>query len=111
MSETELKVGLLQDLGAMIAREVELDELLGTFGRRVAGAMRAERATLWILDAATGELRSQVANLLEVSELRLPVGQGVAGFVAKNGTTVNIADATNDPRWNPEVDQKTGFRT
>ena len=62
MSEKEQRLELLLDLGAMIAREVELDDLLETFNRRVAGAMRAERATLWILDAATGELRSRITD-------------------------------------------------
>jgi Nif-specific regulatory protein len=111
VSEGELKLELLLDLGAMIAREVELDELLTTFGERVALAMRADRATLWLLDANTGDLRSRVANLPELDELRLKMGQGVAGYVAREGVAVNIRDATTDDRWNSEVDQRTGYQT
>ncbi len=111
VSEGERKLELLLDLGAMIAREVELDELLTVFGERVAEAMRADRATLWIVDAATGELRSRMANLPEFDELRIPVGRGVAGYVASTGETVNIHDAARDQRWAPEIDQRTGYRT
>ncbi|MCG8417428.1 MAG: sigma-54-dependent Fis family transcriptional regulator [Proteobacteria bacterium] len=111
MSEGELKHELLSDLGAMIAREVELDQLLTTFGLRVAQALQADRATLWLIDARTKEIRSQVANLPELRELRLPVGNGVAGYVAHTGEVVNIRDVASDRRWTPEVDQRTGYRT
>ncbi|WP_233104080.1 sigma-54-dependent Fis family transcriptional regulator [Haliangium ochraceum] len=111
MSEGELKQELLSDLGAMIAREVELDELLKTFGLRVAEALGADRATLWLVDARTGELRSRVANLLELDELRMPIGRGVAGYVAQRAEVVNIRDAASDQRWAPEIDQRTGYRT
>ncbi len=111
VSQGELKDELLSDLGAMIAREVELDELLKTFGLRVAEALGADRATLWLLDAHTEELRSRVANLPELDELRMPVGRGVVGYVAQHAEIVNIRDATSDLRWTPEIDQRTGYRT
>ena len=113
MSEGELKLELLLDLGAMMSREVELDELLESIGRRVAVAMHADRATIWLLDAATGELRSRVASTsaTQTAEIRLPVGRGVAGHVARSGQVTNIADVSTDPRWAPEVDQQTGYKT
>ncbi|MEM9492971.1 MAG: sigma 54-interacting transcriptional regulator, partial [Myxococcota bacterium] len=111
MSEGELKQELLADLGVMITREVDLDQLLTTFGERVAQAMRADRATLWMIDTVTREIRSRVANLPELDELRMPVGQGVAGYVAETGEAVNIRDVAGDERWAPEIDQRTGYRT
>jgi GAF domain-containing protein len=36
---------------------------------------------------------------------------GVAGYVATTGEKVNINDAYNDPRFNPEVDKSTSFTT
>ena len=54
---------LLADLGAMIAGEVELDDLLATFADRVARALGADRATLWLIDGATGEIRSRVVTV------------------------------------------------
>jgi signal transduction histidine kinase len=47
----------------------------------------------------------------EVVEIRLPVGKGLAGYVAKTGETINIPDAYNDARFNPEVDKRTGYHT
>ncbi len=111
MSEHGRKFELLADLGALIAREVELDALLAMFASRVATAMGADRATLWLVDAATGELRSGIANAPEVDELRLPAGRGLAGHVATTGVVVNLVDATTDPRWAPELDRRTGYQT
>ncbi|MCX7999901.1 MAG: GAF domain-containing protein, partial [Leptospiraceae bacterium] len=38
-------------------------------------------------------------------------GVGIAGYVAITRETVNITDAYNDPRFNPENDKRTGYKT
>jgi GAF domain-containing protein len=83
--ENDQRFELLADLGAMIAGEVELDDLLATFAARVARALGADRATLWLIDAASGDLRSRVATLPELPELRVPAGAGLVGHVAASG--------------------------
>ena len=110
MSEHEQRFELLADLGAMIAGEVELDDLLATFAARVAHALGADRATLWLIDAATGEIRSRVATLPELPELRLPPGRGVVGHVARTGELMNNRDVGADPRWDEAIAQRTGYR-
>ena len=77
MSQHEQRFELLADLGAMIAGEALLDDLLVTLAQRIAHALGAQRATLWLIDSASGEIRSRVATLPELSELRVPVGHGV----------------------------------
>jgi signal transduction histidine kinase len=44
-------------------------------------------------------------------EIRLPIGKGIAGYVAATGETVNIPDAYADARFNPEIDRASGYRT
>jgi Nif-specific regulatory protein len=112
MSEHEQRFELLADLGAMIGGEVELDDMLATFADRVARALGADRATLWLIDSETGEIRSQVATLPELPELRVPPGHGVVGYVVATGEIVNIRDTGSDPRWGGEaIAQRTGYRT
>ena len=111
MSEHEQRFELLADLGAMIAGEVELDDLLATFADRVARALGADRATLWVIDGATGDIRTRVATLPEVPELRVPMGQGVVGHVAATGELVNSRDLAHDPRWAETIAQKIGYHT
>ncbi len=108
----EQRFELLADLGAMIAGEVELDDMLATFAARVARALGADRATLWLIDGASGEIRSRVATLPELPELVVPPGHGVVGHVVETGELVNIRDAESDPRWGGgALAQQIGYRT
>jgi len=110
--QNDQRFELLADLGAMIAGEVELDDLLGTFATRVARALGADRATLWLIDAASGDLRSRVATLPELPELRVPAGAGLVGHVAATGELINVRDASSDPRWGGEqLAQQIGYHT
>jgi cAMP and cAMP-inhibited cGMP 3',5'-cyclic phosphodiesterase 10 len=45
------------------------------------------------------------------TKIRFGKERGIAGLVARTGVAVNIKDAYNDPRFNKEIDQKTGFTT
>lgn len=44
-------------------------------------------------------------------EIIIPFGVGIAGTVAQTKNIVNIKNAYDDPRFNSEIDQKTGYRT
>jgi hypothetical protein len=57
------RLSLLVDLASLLAREVELDALLGTACERLAQAMHADRATIWLVDAEQGDLVTRVALL------------------------------------------------
>ncbi len=94
-----------------VASELEIDRLLQAIVEQTSEAMNAERCTLFLIDPKTGELWSKVAQGAEVKEIRVPRGKGIAGHVALSGDTVNIPDAYADPRFNPEVDKRTGYRT
>ncbi|MBT8059673.1 MAG: ATP-binding cassette domain-containing protein [Gammaproteobacteria bacterium] len=87
-----------------------LDQGLVAFTSKLAGLLHAERSSLFLVDG--DELVLKVAdNLDEIGEIRIPVGSGIAGAAAMSGETIRIDDAYADPRFNREVDKKTGYRT
>lgn len=89
-----------------------LKQGLESFTKKTGKLLAAERASLFLVDHATGELVMRVAeDLPENAEVRFPIGQGIAGTVASTGETIRVEDAYEDPRFNPEVDRQTGFRT
>ena len=94
-----------------VASELEIDPLLKAIVEQTSEAMNAERCTLFLVDPKTGGLWSKVAQGEEMNEIRVPRGKGIAGHVALSGDTVNIPDAYADPRFNPDVDRRTGYRT
>ncbi len=105
------RLSLLVDLASLLTREVDFDALLSTACERVAEALAAERATIWLVDAEHGDLVSRVALLPELPALRLPLERGIAGWVARTGEPVRIADAATDARFDPSVDKATGYTT
>ncbi|MFO0712467.1 MAG: sigma-54-dependent Fis family transcriptional regulator [Sandaracinus sp.] len=111
------RLSLLVELASMLAREVDLDAWLASAADKLAEAMDAERATVWLVDAQSmehgerGTLVSHVAVLPEADALVQPIGKGVVGLVAERGEVVRIDDARRDPRFDPSQDRKTGFTT
>lgn len=75
-----------------------------------AQATDAERCTVYLVDQGKNELYTRVAQRIRV-EIRLPIGQGIAGAVAKTGETVNVPDAYADPRFDRDSDLRSGYRT
>jgi DNA-binding NtrC family response regulator len=105
------RLSLLVDLASMLSREVDLDALLSDVANALANALRAQRATVWLVDAERGELVSRVAVLPELREMRQRLDRGIASHVARTGESVRIDDAASDPRFDPSFDEKTGFTT
>ncbi|NOY90862.1 MAG: GAF domain-containing protein [Deltaproteobacteria bacterium] len=105
------RVHALEDIGAALGSTLDPSELLTLVLERVSRVMDAERSTLYLLNDAGDELRAEVAQGEDVQEIRLPVGEGLAGTVAKSGRSLNIKDAYKDPRFDGAWDKRTGFRT
>ncbi|MFN3476788.1 MAG: ATP-binding protein [Candidatus Methylomirabilales bacterium] len=111
LEEQVQKHAVLLDIIKAISAETDLDRLLQLIMQETTRVMEAERSTLFILDRDRGELWSKVALGLEHQLIRLKLGTGIAGSVALTGETLNIPEAYQDPRFNPEVDRQTGYRT
>ncbi len=75
-------------------------------GRSVLGA---ERGTVFLYDAENEELVAKVAT--GEADLRVPADRGIVGECARTRRVINVPDCYSDPRFNQEVDRKTGYRT
>ena len=75
-----------------------------------AQATDAERCTVYFVDQQRKELWSRIAARTAI-EIRLPLGTGIAGQAALTGETINVPDAYADPRFDRNVDLRSGFRT
>ena len=94
-----------------LASEIKLDNLLQVIVAKAAEVMDAERATLFLYDKPRNELWSKTTQKLAINEIRVPLGVGIAGTVAKTRALINISDAYADPRFDPTFDKQTGYRT
>ena len=112
-----LMIGGLQDevrlleVSQDLAGELKLDVLIGRILSAATDLLEADRSTLFVHDAESHELWSLLADGLKVKEIRFPDTAGIAGTVLSTGRAENIADAYEDPRFNQDIDRKTGYRT
>src|SRR5215813_8797285 len=94
-----------------LASEIRLDDLLQVIVEKSAEVLDADRATLFLYDESCNELWSKTTQRLEIKEIRVPLGVGIGGTVAKTRTPINIPDTYADARFNPNFDKETGYRT
>src|SRR5437588_5041349 len=105
------KLDLILDVTRRLMSITDLDALLRAMATGPTQLRDADRATIFIVDRERAEVWSKVALGTGAGEIRQPIGVGIAGTVAATGETINIADAYEDPRFNPEPDHRTGYRT
>ena len=94
-----------------LAKTKSLDEALETLVKITTSTIGAERGTIFLNDASSGELYSRIAQGNFRREIRILNTKGVAGWVFSKNQGVIIHDAYKDERFNKAVDVRTGFRT
>ena len=104
----------LQEISALLNSSLNQAEIRKRAIEAATVVMDAEAGSLLLLDEAAGELYFEVALGEKgegVREIRLKVGQGIAGHVAQSGEPVIVNDVQNDPRFSRQADKKSGFVT
>ena len=104
--------GLYRVVRAM-ATERRLDSLLEVITRETQMMLKCDRCSVWVLDAVSGDLWTQVAQgLVGHHTIQIPMnGTSTASECARSKSVINIPDAYADPRFDAEVDKHTGYRT
>jgi sigma-B regulation protein RsbU (phosphoserine phosphatase) len=119
-TEVEILQNVLDALGALHEVSLKVDartDILGLLNRILASALAvigSQDGSLLLIDNEKSELVFVVVHGAVSRELvnhRIPLGQGIAGWVAINGRAVIIPNAHRDPRFSAAVDQDFGFNT
>ncbi len=106
------QLAALLELQRELALESDIDKVLLRIATAACQLLDADRATLYLVDERRNEIWSRVVTQSELREIRLPLdGRSLAAHTARSGTILRIDDPYDDPRFDPGVDQRTGFRT
>lgn len=111
MTELADLVALLDELGPALLSTDE-DTGLRSLCEAARLATGAAACSIAALDEIHGELTYLAAAGAGASDIeghRLPLGQGIAGFVASAGQALTIADVRADPRFAHDVAETTGY--
>lgn len=108
------KMRTLFDVSLRLNSTIKRKELLRIIMETAAKTLRAEGSSIILVDKEKEELYFEVATgnkHEEVKEIRLKLGEGIAGWVAKTGQPVLIKDASKDARWSNRVADKVNVPT
>ncbi|HEY0601596.1 MAG TPA: GAF domain-containing protein [Herpetosiphonaceae bacterium] len=95
-----------------IAAPMTHSRLLEMIVETAASVISARAASLFLVDEATQELTFEVAlgeSAESIKHFRVPLGHGIAGFVALTGQAIAVADVQNDPRHAADIAQSVGY--
>jgi phosphoserine phosphatase len=96
-------------VASKLAAPFDLQTMLTEVVDAAKQVLDAERGTVWLYDAATDELVLEVAT--GIAPVRVPAGVGIAGSCARSRKIINVPDCYADPRFNADVDKRSGYHT
>lgn len=104
---------LLLEVGRLLSSKLELNELLTTVMQLATRVVDSETASLLLVDEKKQELYFHVALGLdpELAKIRVKIGEGIAGTVARDAKPMIVNDVNKDARWTSKVDDESGFVT
>lgn len=102
---------ILREVGTAISSVADFGQLLELILSKIMEMLDAERATLYLVDERNKELVSRITVGEKVQIIRVMIGKGIAGTVARTGKPIRVKDAYRDRRFFRDMDDLTGFRT
>ena len=108
------QLSALLSISGLLTASIDLPALLKVIVTSVTKLLECEASSLFLIDPTGEQLILKVATGPvggEIKELRLKIGDGIAGWVAKHRKSLIVNDPKHDPRFFPAVDKSTGFQT
>lgn len=105
------KLKKLIEITIKLSSEKNVENLIGLIVATSTEFLNCERSTVFLYDKSSQELYSYSGIGINKKEIRFPISKGIAGYVASTGETLVIDDPYNNPLFNKEFDQITGFKT
>ncbi len=93
---------VFHDVARALTSSLELEEILGAIMDKMAQFFGPERWSMLMVDDVANELYYAIAvgeNAESLKGLRVPMGEGVAGWVASTGNPLVVPDVALDPHW------------
>lgn len=92
----------------------ELSNILSRIMDKVKEMTKAEAWSVLLVDPETGELvfeKTDVKKTKQMRKFRLKLGEGIAGWVAREGIPVVVPDVSKDERFFGKIDKALHFKT
>lgn len=114
LKRTLHEASMLSRLAGIINSSLDIETVLDQSMNCVESFLDAEASSIFEIDKVKEELFFRFARGnrgRKAREIRLKMGEGIAGWVAQTGEPAVVTDITRDERFSTTVDRKTGFET
>ena len=108
------EVAVFHELGKALTSSLQLDQVLRTIMEKIDEFLRPDTWSLLLLDEVKQELYFELAvgkGAQALKDVRIKMGQGIAGWVAQHDEAVIVPDVSQDTRFFSKVDEKTKTET
>ncbi len=108
------EVAVFHELGKALTSSLQLDQVLRTIMEKIDEFLRPDTWSLLLVDEAKQELYFELAvgkGAQALKDVRIKMGQGIAGWVAQQDEAVIVPDVSQDTRFFAKVDEKTKMET
>jgi diguanylate cyclase (GGDEF)-like protein len=105
---------IFHDVAKALTSSLDLDSILQTIMEKMAEYFRPDTWSLLMVDEQRSELYFAIAvgdAADSLKNVRLKVGEGIAGWVAQHGERLVVPDVSSDPRFTKRIDDMTEWKT
>ncbi len=113
-NQRHFQLAVFNEIGKALASSLDLKEILNIVMTKISELLKPKNWSLLLLDEDTGELRFEIVvgdGAEKIKNLRLKLGEGVAGWVAKERTPLLVPNVSKDPRFSKKADEASSFVT
>lgn len=110
IQELEKKVeelSIFHQVGKALTSTLDMQEVLSLIMGKISELLRPSTWSLLLIDEKNEELYFQICvgkNSGAIKDVRVRMGQGLIGWVAKTGEAAVIGDVYSDARFSPQID-------
>jgi len=108
------RLSLFHDVGKALASTLDLQKILQTIMERISDILQPDTWSLLMLDENAQELYFEIAigaGADKLKDVRVKLGEGIAGWVAQHAEPLLVEDAKKDARFSSRFDELTQSQT
>ena len=109
-----IHLATFNEIGKALTSSLDLKEIIKVVMDNISTLMQPKNWSLLLVDDDRDELRFEITvgdGAEKLKGLRLKIGEGIAGWVAREKRPLLVADVDKDPRFSKKGDEISNFKT